>query len=329
MQVSDELIRNVVQEVLSHMRNGKATPTNGKTSRWGVFDDVDSAVAAAVEAQQQFEKRGLDDRRQAVNCIRRICIDQADPLGREEMEETKIGRLKHKIEKLIVAGERTPGVEFLRTEACSGENGLTLTEYAPFGVIGAVTPVTHSLPTLASNAISMLAAGNTVVFNAHPGGAGVARHGVEQFNQAIHQAIGIDNLITIIGQPTLESAQAIFDHRDVRLLCVTGGPAVGRAALRSPKRAIVAGPGNPPVVVDETADLDTAARSIIAGAAYDNNLLCIGEKEVFAVVSVFDELLDIMTHYKAVRLNKDQIATLTKAAFVSGEGGKLIVNKDL
>src|SRR6266487_934580 len=331
MQISDELVRSVVQEVLSHMRNGKATSANGKGSRWGVFDDVESAVSAAMDAQQQFEKRGLEDRRKAVHCIRRICIDQAEPLGREEMEETKIGRLKHKIEKLIVAGERTPGVEFLRTDACSGENGLTLTEYAPFGVIGAVTPVTHSLPTLASNAITMLAAGNAVVFNAHPSGAGIARHGVQLFNQAIHQAIGLDNLITIIGAPTLESAQAIFDHREVRLLCVTGGPAVGRAALRSPKRAIVAGPGNPPVVVDETADLDNAARSIIAGAAYDNNLLCIGEKEVFAVASIFDELMETMTRHKAVRLDAKQIDALTKVAFTSAGNGKkkIDVNKNL
>jgi aldehyde dehydrogenase len=331
MQINDDLVRSVVQEVLSHMRNGKSPPTNGKSSKWGVFDDVDSAVTAAALAQQQFEKRGLEERRKAVNCIRRICIDQAEPLGREEMEETKIGRLKHKIEKLVVAGERTPGVEFLRTDAASGENGLTLTEYAPFGVIGAVTPVTHSLPTLASNAISMLAAGNAVVFNAHPSGAGIARQGVRLFNQAIHHAIGIDNLITIIDKPTLESAQAIFDHRDIRLLCVTGGPAVGRAALRSPKRAIVAGPGNPPVVVDETADLDNAARSIVAGAAYDNNLLCIGEKEVFAVASIFDELMETMTRHKAVKLDSKAIDALTKAAFTSAGNGKkkLVVNKDL
>src|SRR5205807_3810714 len=140
--------------------------------------------------------------------------------------------------------------------------------------------------------------------------------GTHLFNEAIFKAIGIDNLMTIIGQPTLESAQAIFDHRDVRLLCVTGGPAVGRAALRSPKRAIVAGPGNPPVVVDETADLDNAARSIVAGAAYDNNLLCIGEKEVFAVASIFDELMEMMTRHKATRLDRGQVEALTRAAFV-------------
>src|SRR5207249_5590216 len=144
----------------------------------------------------------------------------------------------------------------------------------------------------------------------------IACKGVRLFNQAIHQAIGIDSLITIVESPTLESAQAIFDSRDVRMLCVTGGPAVGRAALRSPKRAVVAGPGNPPVVVDETADLDNAARSIVEGGAYDNNLLCIGEKEVFAVETIFDELLGCMKQYRAVQLTPAQVDALTKAAFV-------------
>lgn len=330
LQVTDDLIRNVVHQVLANMKGtGSATPPKSAASAWGVFDNVNDAVAAASKAQKQLDALGLDARKKATDCIRKICIDKADMLGRDEFEETKIGRLKHKVEKLVTAGEKSPGVEFLRTAAFSSGKGVTLEEYAPFGIVGIITPVTHSLPTMANNTISMIAAGNTIVCNPHPSGARVACKGTQLFNQAIHKAIGIDNLITIIGTPTLESAQAIFDHRDVRLLCVTGGPAVGRAALRSPKRAIVAGPGNPPVVVDETADLDNAAQSIIYGAAYDNNLLCIAEKEVFAVASIFDELLDCMARHKAVRLNADQIAALTKAAFVSGEGGKLFVNKDL
>lgn len=330
LQVTDDLIRSVVQEVLTSMkRNGTPTPTKSAGNSWGVFDSVDDAVNAASEAQRKFETMGLEKRRKAVDCIRKICVERADALGLEEFEETKIGRLKHKVEKLITAGEKTPGVEFLTTRAYSGEQGVTLEEFAPFGVVGIITPVTHSLPTLAGNAINILAAGNALVCNPHPGGAGVACHGTQLFNQAIHQAIGLNNLITTIGKPTLESAEAIFAHRGVRLLCVTGGPAVARAALRSPKRAIVAGPGNPPVVVDETACLTNAAKSIIAGGAYDNNLLCIGEKEVFAVASIFDELMDTMAKHKAVRLNKDQIAALTKVAFVPSEGGKVVVNKDL
>jgi aldehyde dehydrogenase len=328
LQVTDDLIRSVVQEVLGHMKSPNGAARAKPTGNAGVFENVDEAVAAATAAQRRFEALGLDARRKAVDCVRKICVQRAVELGREEFEETQIGRLPHKIEKLIVAGEKTPGVEFLRTSAFAGENGVALEEFAPFGVVGIITPVTHSLPTLAGNAINLLASGNALVCNPHPSGARIACKGVQLFNQAIEAAIGIGNLLTIIAQPTLESAQAIFDHRDVRLLCVTGGPAVGRAALRSPKRAIVAGPGNPPVVVDETADLENAAKSIVAGAAYDNNLLCIGEKEVFTVASIFDELLGAMTRYKAVRLSPPQIAALTKAAFVIGEDKKPHVHKD-
>jgi aldehyde dehydrogenase len=337
MQLTEDLIRGVVQEVLSGIRNTRPAPTVAPSAPtlpapkadWGVFTCVDAAVAAATEAQREFERRGVADRQKAVECVRRICLDQREQLGKEEFEETKIGRLEHKIDKLIACGTRVPGVEALRTNAYSGGYGISLEEFAPFGVIGAITPVTHSLPTLAGNAINMLAAGNAIVFNPHPSAARIACKGVQLFNRAIHKEIGIANLLTIIETPTLDSAQKIFDHRGIALLCVTGGPAVARAALRSPKRAIVAGPGNPPVVIDETADFDNAARSIVAGASYDNNLLCIGEKEVFVVESVFDEVMAAMARHKAVRLDAKQIATLTAAAFVTEPDGKQHVNKDL
>jgi aldehyde dehydrogenase len=237
------------------------------------------------------------------------------------MEETRIGRLQHKIEKLKTLGERTPGVEFLKTECYSGDRGLAVIEHAPFGVIGAITPVTHSLPTITGNAVSMIAGGNTLVVNPHPSGKKVAAEGVRRFNEAIRAEIGIDNLICLICEPTLETAQQLFKHRRIALICVTGGPAVARAALNSGKRAVVAGPGNPPVVVDETADFDLAARCIIQGASYDNNLLCIAEKEVFVVNSVFDAMMAAMERAGAVRLNTPEVDRLTQAALQQvGEG---------
>lgn len=331
MQLNDALIKSVVQEVLAAMGQKAAAASSSTSNQFGVFRTVDEAVEAAARAQAEFEKRPIEDRAKALDCIRKICRDQAEELGRMEFEETKIGRLEHKYEKLRVVADRIPGTEFLKTDTFSGSMGVALIEYAPFGVIGAVTPVTHSLPTLACNAINMLASGNSVVINPHPSGAKIAVYGTRLFNQAIQKAIGIDNLISIISEPTLESAQALFDHKAVRMICVTGGPAVGKAALKSPKRAIVAGPGNPPVVVDETADLDHAAKSIIAGAAYDNNLLCIGEKEVFAVEAIFDKLMSAMERAGAYRLNADEIERLTKVAF-SGYGGDALrigLNKDL
>ena len=240
MLADETTIERVVREVIAQLRGGVAAPTTTtpRDGSLGVFRSVDDAVAAANAAYEQLRTRTLEERGRAIQQIRRIVIEQADELGRAELEETKIGRLEHKIEKLKIIGERIPGIEFLRSEAASGDHGLTVTEYGPFGVIGVVTPVTHSLPTLAANAINMIAAGNTLVVNPHPSGARIACEGVRRFNDAIRREIGIDNLICVIEQPTLESAQAIFDHRGIRLLCVTGGPGVARAALGSRKRAI-------------------------------------------------------------------------------------------
>lgn len=324
MQLTETLIRDVVSQVLAQMQ-GSAAPcschASSYTGRYGVFTCVDEAVKAATEAFEQLSERTIEDRKRIIDHIRRISIDQSVELGTMEMQETKIGRLEHKIEKLKTLGERTPGVEFMRSEVFSGDHGLAVIEHAPFGVIGAITPVTHSLPTITGNAVSMIASGNTLVVNPHPSGKKVAAEGVRRFNQAIHRDLGIDNLICVIAEPTLETANQIFSHRGIKLICVTGGPAVARAALNSGKRAIVAGPGNPPVVVDETADLDRAARAIIKGASYDNNLLCIAEKEVFVVSEVFDEMLRAMDRAGAVRLNSREVDALTKVAITQvGEG---------
>ena len=316
--IDETLIRSVVEQVLSRM-NGKLPPSadGSYRGRFGLFDDVPSAVAAAREAFDRLSGMTIDDRRRIIDHIRRISIEQSVELGTMEMEETKIGRLKHKIEKLKTLGERSLGVEFLRSEVFSGDHGLAVIEHAPFGVIGAVTPVTHSLPTITGNAVSMIAAGNTLVVNPHPSGKKVAAEGVRRFNEAIYRDLGVDNLICVIVEPTLETAEALFKHRDIALICVTGGPAVARAAMQQSKRAVVAGPGNPPVVVDETAELDRAARSIITGAAYDNNLLCIAEKEVFVVEAVFDAMMSAMERAGAVRLCAREVNALTKVAIAS------------
>lgn len=326
--VCEETLRSVVEEVVAQLSKAMAGQSSKLPSRStgaaGVFDSVDDAVAAANEAQLKFVKKSLDDRRRAINKIREICVREKDRYGQMELDETKIGRLDHKIAKLVVAGEKTPGVEFMKSDVFTGDRGIALGEYAPFGVIAAITPVTHSLPTLASNAISMLASGNAVVFNAHPSGANIAKVGVQAFNEAIRAEIGIDNLLSIIDPPTIESANTLFEHRDVRLLVVTGGPAVARAALACKKRAIVAGPGNPPVVVDHTADLDVAAESIVAGGAFDNNLLCIGEKEVFAVHSIFDPLMTAMANHGGYRLGEQQIRDLEQAVFEKKDGKEVL-----
>jgi len=317
-QTAEALIANVVQEVLQKLgNNGSSVPTApsaGSGNATGRFPHVDDAVAAATRSYEQLSTRGLDVREGICNLLKDIAVKNASEWGRIELDETKMGRLDHKIAKLELLSS-VPGVEFLKTVAHSGDDGVAFDEGAPWGVIGVITPVTHSIPTLTANAISMIAAGNSMVVNAHPSGAKCAAMAAETYNRAIKETFGIDPLICVMDPPTLRTAEEIFRHERIPLLVVTGGPAVARAAMKQQKRAIVAGPGNPPVVVDETADFDNAAKSIIAGAAFDNNLLCIGEKEVFVVVSVFDKMMSAMQRAGAMLLDSEAVTRLTDKAF--------------
>jgi aldehyde dehydrogenase len=337
---NEQLIASVVQEVLkqlapastgpsarSPLGSGRAAaPASNGSRRPGLFADVDPAVEAATRAQRQLAAAGVATRDAIVKLIKRIAKENAQSWGKIELDETRIGRLDHKIAKLELL-EKVPGVEFLASRAHSGDAGIGLDEGAPWGVIGVITPVTHSIPTLTANAISMISAGNSMVVNPHPGGARCAAMAAAVYNEAIQKQFNIDPLICVIDPPTLRSAEQIFQHEGIPLLVVTGGPAVARAALKQQKRAIVAGPGNPPVVVDETADFDNAARSIIQGGAFDNNLLCIGEKEVFVVASVFDRMMDAMRRAGAMELKASQIDRLTAAA-IKFEKDHHAVNKD-
>jgi aldehyde dehydrogenase len=345
--VNEGLIRDIVAEVLGRLGSsvsatapapakadcGCHNKKNGSASgKFGVFADANEACEAAAAGYEKLRLGGMAARQKVVEIVKTLADTNANEWGRIELEETKIGRLDHKIEKLH--GIKTiPGVEWLRPEARSGDHGITLEEFTPFGVIGAITPSTHSIPTLSGNIVNMVAAGNAVVFNAHPSASRCAALAIRAYNQAIERETGIENLCCIIEQPTLDSFQALCASEFVRLLCVTGGPGVVKAAMKAGKRAICAGPGNPPVLVDDTASMSRAAASIIKGAAYDNNLLCIGEKEVFALDSIASSLMTEMEKNGAVRLNAAQLERLTKAAFTFKEGKgagcpDAVVNKD-
>jgi aldehyde dehydrogenase len=295
--------------------------TVGGTGRDGVFATVNEAACAASGAQQRVAEMSLEERGKMIAIIRRICNDRREELGRMELEETKVGRLDHKIQKLE-AIRSVLGVEAMRSDARSDRTGLCVIERAPWGVIGMVLPVTHSVPTMAGNAINVLAAGNTALFAPHPSAKRVAQYALQLFNREIERECGVANVLTTIAEPSIEAAEEIFQHPKVALLCVTGGPMVVKAAMKHGKRVIAAGPGNPPVVVDETADFDRAAKSIIEGGGFDNNLLCIGEKEVFVVASVFRQFMDAMRRAGAFELDKAAIERLTKAAFTFEGDGK-------
>jgi acyl-CoA reductase-like NAD-dependent aldehyde dehydrogenase len=329
--LQDAQIESIVAQVMAELRQGErvrhgprpepaeyrqppAAPAPLKHAS-NLFPDVDGAVQAAGQAFQQLHQLPLALREHMISHIRRIAREHAQVLASEAVEETGMGRVQDKIEKNLLNANKAPGTEFLPATAWTGDGGLTLVEYAPYGVIGSIIPSTNPTSTVFCNTISMVAAGNSVVFNAHPGAKGCSNHAVQLMNEAIVQAGGPANLVTGVAEPTIETATELMGHKGVRILVVTGGIGVVRAAMASGKRAICAGPGNPPVVVDETADLDQAGRGIVRGGSFDNNVVCTSEKEVFAVDSIADELKGAMARHGAYEIDGGQLERLMKVIF--------------
>jgi acyl-CoA reductase-like NAD-dependent aldehyde dehydrogenase len=308
-------LQQIVSRVVAEVRAKEGrTPAPG-AAQAGVFPDVDSAVQAATTAFRQLRSMPLALRDKLISGIRQTIRAEARNLAYHARTETGLGRVEDKVEKNLLVANATPGTEILRPAVITGDHGLTLTELAPFGVIGAITPSTNPTSTIVNNTISMVAAGNAVVFNAHPAAKGCSARTVELINQAVVGVGGPPNLVVCTAAPTIGSAQELMRHPGIRLLVVTGGPAVVEAAMGSGKRAICAGPGNPPAVVDETADIPKAARDIVKGASFDNNVVCTDEKEIIVVASVADALIGELKRNNVLMVGGHQLRQLEKALF--------------
>jgi acyl-CoA reductase-like NAD-dependent aldehyde dehydrogenase len=320
-QLSEQQVDVIAQQVLQRLAGGAmshAPSGSGGGSgekRLGAFNDMDTAVSAAQKAFKALDSLPLAKRDDIIASIRKAANREAESLAFAAHRETGFGRYEDKIIKNKLVANKTPGTEVLQAEAKTGDRGLSLFERAPFGVIGSITPSTNPTATIINNTISMVAAGNAVVFNVHPSAKECSIRCVDVINKAIVEAGGPLNLIVTMAEPTQESAQALMVHKGIRLVVVTGGAGVVEAAMKSGKRAICAGPGNPPIVVDETADLEQAGRDIVLGASFDNNVICTDEKETFVVGSVADKLFAVIKQQSAVVLTGSQTKQLENLIF--------------
>ncbi len=294
----------------------------------GVYGDADAAVQAARRGFEQNERSPIAVRVKMIEAMREVTRKNLRELSYLAQEETGLGRGEDKLGKNTLVLEKTPGVEILRPTAFTGDDGLMLTERAPYGVILAVTPCTNPTETILCNSIGMLAGGNSVVFNVHPSAARICNWFVHLLNEAIIGVGGPRDAITSVEQPTIESAQTLFKHKNIRLVVVTGGPAVVRSAMDSGKKVIAAGPGNPPAIVDETANLDKAAAAIVRGHSIDNNIICTAEKEVVAVESIADELIRLLQTKGALLLSKNQVRDLEKVVLEGDSPNRKFVGKN-
>ncbi len=310
-ELTERDIGNIVQYVMAELKDqrGKSAPTSG------IFKDISSAVAAAQRAQKMWMALPLEKRKDVISHVRERCRENAQVLAWMTWRETGLGRYEDKIEKNLVNANKTPGIEDLEPIAWSGDHGLTLLERAPFGVIGSITPVTNPSATLIGNSIAIISAGNGVVFNPHPSAKEVCARTIAVISHAVIEAGGPPDLVTGVAEPTIESAQELMKHPGTALTLVTGGGEVVKVAMSTGKRAICAGPGNPPVVVDETADIDLAAKGIIKGASFDNNIICTDEKVLVVVDAVADSLVAALRGLGSRILSEDEMSRLEKVIF--------------
>ena len=330
--VDEAKIGRIVRDVLSGMdlSNVKAP----KRKQLGVFDTMEEAIAACNKAYVQFRHYNKAQREAIISEIRKLTHAEAETMAKLAVEDTGMGNVYHKILKHHLVADKTLGTADLETRAFSGDGGLTLVEMGPYGIIGAITPSTNPSCTVICNSICMLAAGNGVLFNPHPHAKRISAYAVDLVNRAILAAGGPENIVATVANPTMETSNKMVHDPSVRMLVATGGPGVVKMLLSSGKKAIGAGAGNPPVIVDETANIAKAAKDIIDGCTFDNNLPCIAEKEVFALRSIADELIHHMLKNGAYLLNESQVKQLEDVVLVwskpkkEGDKPRRVINKD-
>ncbi len=315
MDITEKDIRSIVEKVVSSITvspDGDSILPEVSGDQPGLFHGTEDAVQAAEKAQNDLMGMTLEKRKKIIAGIRSRLLENLEIMSKMAVEETTFGRWEDKVLKNRLAVEKTPGVEDLEPVSYTDDHGLTLVERAPYGVIGSITPCTNPTESIINNGIGMIAGGNAVVFNPHPAAKKTSNYVIALINRAVIDVGGPVNLFCTIADPTIETAQEVMKHPKIRLLVVTGGPAVVRAALDSGKKVIAAGPGNPPCVVDETADVARAGRDIVRGASIDNNIICVCEKEILAEKSVADKLKEAMKQNGAYELNRGQIDEITK-----------------
>ena len=326
MEMTQDQISKIVAETLKALNAPAGAASSFSPSRW-LCDTAEEAVETAKKAYRQLADMTLEKRGELIAAMRKAALDNAEYLAKLANEETGYGHVEHKIAKNKLAATKTPGIEDLKTAAVSGDDGLMLTEMAPYGVIGSITPSTNPTSTVINNSISMIAAGNAVVYNPHPAAKKSSIEAMRVLNQAIVAAGGPLGLICTVKEPSLESGNIIMNHKDIPILSITGGEAVVKVAMKTGKKVIAAGPGNPPVIVDDTAILEEAAKDIVDGASFDNNVLCVAEKEVFAFDNIADKLITLMVKNGAWLVAGDDINKIINTVLIKKDCGYVINRK--
>jgi len=264
---------------------------------------LEGLVSQAKTAAALFSQFTQEDVDRIVKPMVIAGLKQAQYLARLAVEETRIGVLEDKALKNMVATEfvynyvkdkRTVGVI-----AEYPERGLIeLAE--PIGVIFSLTPITNPTSTVLFKCIMAIKTRNAMIFSPHPSSWRCCSEAVKIMYEAAVKHGAPEGVFTCLESHTLQDNAYLMHHKDVGLIDATGGPGAVKAAYSSGKPALGVGPGNTPVYLEKTADLDMAVVDIITSKTFDNGTICASEQTVVIDDEIYDRVLkkfaDLGTH---------------------------------
>lgn len=292
--------------------------------------EIQDLIAKARVAQAAFEKLSQEQVDAIVRGIAKYVYDNAEPLARMAVDETGIGVYEDKILKnkgkarVIwnnLKGKRSRGI--IGEEP---DKNLVLVA-KPMGVVGAVTPVTNPIVTPMCNGMFALKAGNAVIFAPHPKAQKCTELLTREFQKIVEQHGGPDDLVQMVMNGSVEKTQQLMKAVDV--VVATGGGAMVKSAYSSGKPSFGVGAGNVPVIIDRGVDLRDAVEKIVAGASFDNGIICSHEQFVLTPEEEYEETLKLFGDTGKVWFTNDeaQVQKLREVVFPDGHLNKDVVGK--
>jgi succinate-semialdehyde dehydrogenase len=303
-----------------------STPQRAITPDTEILD----LVAKARLAQAAYEQMSQDEVDAIVRDIGKYVYDNAETLARMAVDETGIGDYNDKIlknkGKARVIWNNLKGKKSRGIIGEEPENNLVLVA-KPMGVVGAVTPVTNPIVTPMCNGMFALKTGNAVIFAPHPKAQQCTAHLTKEFMRIVKSHGGPDNLIQVVEKGSVEKTQELMGAVDV--VVATGGGAMVKSAYSSGKPSYGVGAGNVPVIIDRGVNLKDAVEKIVAGAAFDNGIICSHEQFVLAPEESYDETVRLFNETGKVWFTTDEaeVQKLRDLVFPDGHLNKDVVGR--
>ncbi|MHB1376701.1 MAG: aldehyde dehydrogenase family protein [Candidatus Humimicrobiaceae bacterium] len=237
-------------------------------------------------------------------------IKESERLARLAVEETGYGIVEDKIIKNIFASRDVyESIKDLKTAGViSRDNVKKIIEIAhPMGVVAAITPTTNPTSTVIFKALICVKSRNAVVFAPHPHAVRCSFEAARVMAEAAVSAGAPAGLISCMYTLTLEGTKELMASKNVAIILATGGPAMVKSAHSYGKPALGVGPGNTPVYVDKSADIEKAAKDIISSKSFDNGVICASEEAVIVHKDVEGQLRNMMIKNGAYFLSESEI----------------------